>query len=216
MSRLLLLEGETPLATSRYQIGFLAACAIVALRLGIGLHFFSEGVAKLGTSFSAGFMGSAKGPFAPTFKNMVWDREGYYRLNYKETVAYWDQYRNRIVSHYGFDDKQQAAAKQTLEDHADRLDDYLGAKKEDIDQYVQAVKRRDANAADPSRAALASLRARCPDRSRAFAAHPADPDDDRQPVEESRKRPERHRHHRSMEASRPARHRQAGPAVDGL
>ncbi|MDX1944063.1 MAG: DoxX family protein [Pirellulaceae bacterium] len=155
----MLLEGETPLATSRYQIGFLAACAIVALRLGIGLHFFSQGVEKLGTSFTAGFLGSAKGPFAPLYKSMIWDRDGYARLNADATAAHWDQFRNRIVAHYHFDEGQQAAAKKALEAHLRSLRAYLDEKGDDIDQYVKSVERRDANKADAARADLASLRA---------------------------------------------------------
>ena len=45
---------------------------IVALRLATGWHFYTEGVKKLEPSFSsAGFLRSAKGPLAPTFKSYV-------------------------------------------------------------------------------------------------------------------------------------------------
>jgi hypothetical protein len=36
--------GDPPLPTSRYSIGFGAVLAIVALRIGIGIHFFGEGL----------------------------------------------------------------------------------------------------------------------------------------------------------------------------
>ena len=41
---------------------------------------------------------------------MVWDADGLFRLDVKTTLAEWDAYRNRVVNHYGFDEKQQKAA----------------------------------------------------------------------------------------------------------
>ncbi len=49
-----------------------AIAAIVLLRLLTGWHFYNEGVKKLDGSFSsAGFLRTAKGPFAPLFRSMV-------------------------------------------------------------------------------------------------------------------------------------------------
>ncbi len=152
--------GETSLATSRYQIGLLAAAAIVALRVGVGLHFYLEGAAKLQNPkpFSAGFLGSAKGPLANSYKQMVWDADGLYRLNYNYIQPHWDQFRNRITAHYHFDQDQAAKAKLIFDDYTRRYSAYVNSKATEIEQYYAELKRRDANAANPSRE-LASLRA---------------------------------------------------------
>jgi uncharacterized membrane protein YphA (DoxX/SURF4 family) len=154
------LAGETPLATSRYQIGFLAAAAIVALRVLIGVHFYLEGTAKLHDPrpFSAGFFGNAKGPLAPYYRRMVWDADGLYRLNYDYTYAHWDNFHNRIAAHYRFDPSQAAKAKETFDAYVRRYKSLIDEKADDIRQYYGELQRRDANTADPSRS-LASLRA---------------------------------------------------------
>jgi uncharacterized membrane protein YphA (DoxX/SURF4 family) len=150
--------GETALATTRYQIGFLAAAAIVALRVGVGLHFYLEGAAKIQNPkpFSAGFLGSAKGPLASSYKQMVWDADGLYRLNYNYIQPHWDQFRNRIAAHYRFDQDQAAKAKLIFDDYTRRYSAHVNSKGSEIEQYYAELKRRDANAANPSRE-LASL-----------------------------------------------------------
>lgn len=58
-----------------------AIAAVVLLRLLCGWHFFNEGVKKLDPSFSsAGFLRTAKGPLAPTFKSMVTGPYGAYTV----------------------------------------------------------------------------------------------------------------------------------------
>ena len=67
-------------ANNGYRVGFLAAVALVALRLVIGWHFFTAGLDKLDPEFSsAGFLRSANGPWADYFKSMApqphnWDQ----------------------------------------------------------------------------------------------------------------------------------------------
>jgi uncharacterized membrane protein YphA (DoxX/SURF4 family) len=143
-----------------YSISSLAAAAIVLLRVGIGVHFLSEGWTKLEKPkpFSAGFFGNAKGPLAPLYKNLVWDADGLFRLDLETTAAEWDAYRERIVAHYGFDEKQQKAAADTVKRYEGRLKQFLGGKNETIDEYRLWLERRDKNATDKSRQ-LASLQA---------------------------------------------------------
>jgi uncharacterized membrane protein YphA (DoxX/SURF4 family) len=150
----------TALATSRYQIGLAAAVAIVALRIGIGLHFYLEGAAKLREEqpFSAGFLGNAKGPLAPLYKQMVWDADGLFRLNYDYTYAQWDSFRNRVASHYQFEPSQTARAGEIFNDYLRRYAFLINEKQDDLAQYYAQLKRRDENARDEARS-LASLRA---------------------------------------------------------
>lgn len=54
------------------RLSALAIAAVVLLRLLCGWHFFNEGVKKLDPTFtSAGFLRTAKGPFAPLFRSMI-------------------------------------------------------------------------------------------------------------------------------------------------
>ena len=131
------------MSRSSYCIGGLAAAAIVLLRVGIGVHFLSEGWAKLENPkpFSGGFFGNAKGPLAPLYKNMVWDADGRYRLDLDTTLAEWDAYRTRLVNHYGFDEKQQKAAADTLKRYEARLKQFLASKSEVIDEYGKWLDR---------------------------------------------------------------------------
>ena len=85
------LVGDIPLATSRYRLGTLAAITLVALRLGIGWHFFREGTDKIqDPSWTAAhFFTGSKGPLHPLFEMLVWDVDGKARLNYARTDGGW-------------------------------------------------------------------------------------------------------------------------------
>jgi uncharacterized membrane protein YphA (DoxX/SURF4 family) len=143
---------------SSYCIGGLAAAAIVLLRIGIGVHFLSEGWSKLENPkpFSAGFFGNAKGPLAPFYKGLVWDADGLNRLDVESTVEEWNGYKDRVASHFGFDEKQEKAAADTVKRYEGRLKAFLGSKNDEIDEYEKWLERRDKNAEDKSRE-LASL-----------------------------------------------------------
>jgi uncharacterized membrane protein YphA (DoxX/SURF4 family) len=142
------------------RIGFFGALTLVALRVVIGLHFFLEGADKLGDPkfASSGFLANAKGPLASLYSNMVWDKDGLYRLSFDHTVAYWDNFKNRVVSHFGFDDVQTKEANKTFKAYDDRLRAFLGSHQGDIDEYSKQLVRRDENAKKPARE-LASLQA---------------------------------------------------------
>src|SRR5205823_13283506 len=118
---------------SSYCISGLAAAAIVLLRVGIGVHFLAEGWSKIENPkpFSAGFFGNAKGPLAPVYKGLVWDADGLYRLDTETTLAEWNDYRDRVASHYGFDDKQDKAATDTVKRYEGRLKALLGSKSDE-------------------------------------------------------------------------------------
>jgi len=151
----------------RVQIGLLAAVAIVALRLAVGLHFVWEGSAKFEPPkpysserkpFSAGFLGNAKGPLAPVYKSMVWDADGRWRLDTESMIAHWNAYGDQVVAHYGFDDKQADKVAKKLEDFEGRYKSFRGSRRDEIEEYYAQLDRRDANAERPDRRDLASLR----------------------------------------------------------
>jgi len=144
----------------RVQIGLLAAVAIVALRLGVGLHFFWEGADKLENPkpFSAGFLGNAKGPLAPFYKSMVWDADGRWRLDTASMVAHWNAYGDQVIAHFGFDDKQADKVAKKLKDFEGRYKSFRGSRRDEIDEYYKQLERRDANAQRAERQELASFR----------------------------------------------------------
>ena len=145
---------------SRVQLSTWGIAALVALRVGVGLHFFYEGADKLlhPKPFSAGFFGNAKGPLASVYKSMVWDADGEYRLDQESTKRYWEQYSQQVSRHYGFDDAQAKQADQLVKNYAGRLKNYIGARSGEYEEYFNQLARRDKNAKDQSRE-LKSLQA---------------------------------------------------------
>jgi uncharacterized membrane protein YphA (DoxX/SURF4 family) len=145
----------------RVQFGTLAVVAIVALRLGVGLHFFWQGTDKLvdPKPFSAGFLGNAKGPLAPLYRRMVWDADGRYRLDPASMTQTYEQFGHQIANHYGFDEGQRSAANKIVDNHIGQYKSFRGSRGEEIEEYYNQLERRDENTKNPSRAALASMRA---------------------------------------------------------
>lgn len=89
------------------------------LRVVVGFHFFKEGTNKLksGDFTSAGFLTTARGPFAPFFRSMVDDYNGSQKLGVvieeingkqnlrispEQTVDIWDDFCDRARDYYGF------------------------------------------------------------------------------------------------------------------
>ncbi len=145
---------------SSYRLGTLAILSIVALRLAIGWHFFREGADKLvtGTFTSVGFMKVAKGPLTPLFHWFIWDADGRARLDRDGTLGAWNQYREQVAAHYGFDPKQAAKAKEVQKFREQQFLSLLDDNAEDIDEYFKGLDRRDKYRQDDSRMEVASLR----------------------------------------------------------
>lgn len=133
--------------------------AVVALRLAVGWHFFREGADKMtaGDFSSAGFMEAAKGPLAPTFRNMVWDVDGLARLDENATLDAWNQYRVQVGRRYGFDGTQTAEAEKVYEARKKQLQGFFEQYAEDIEIYRKGVERRARNREDAAYAEIASL-----------------------------------------------------------
>ena len=137
----------------------IATICLVALRLGVGWHFFMEGADKIhGNWSSVGFLSNAKGPLADTYKTFVWDVDGRYRLNLKTTLEAWDQFRARAVAHYGFDAAQTKKAVGVLKQHEGQLRWVLASNADDIASYFRNLERRQQQRARPEMEQVASLR----------------------------------------------------------
>lgn len=141
------------------QIGPFALLALLALRIGIGFHFFKEGADKLqNPSWSSeGFLGSAKGYFAPTFHNMVWDVDGLGRMNLEQSALAWGQFKEQVAQRYGFNEAQAQRADAAYQRHVAQLESHLEVHSGDIAEYQQGLARRDQYLREPGRSGVASL-----------------------------------------------------------
>ncbi len=144
----------------RHQLGFAVVLSLIALRVGIGMHFFREGLDKLRDPkpFSAGFLGSAKGPLADSFHDRVWDRDGLARLDREAALRTWDQFRAQVEQHFSFDDKQKKVAASVKERAEEALTEHFETNASDIDEYRKNLVRRDRYRADRQRMETPSLR----------------------------------------------------------
>lgn len=136
---------------------------MVALRVGIGLHFYLEGTTKLREQkpFSGQFFGAAKGPLAPVYQGLVWDPDGRERLDPRgaATKNHWEDYGVRVANHFHFDEKQKAAADKLIKDHLKRMGTFLGSNRDEIELYFAHLDRRDKNLDDPRRPNLSAFKA---------------------------------------------------------
>lgn len=153
-------------------MGTLAIVTLVALRLGIGWHFFREGAVKLPDPnwTAAHFFTGSKGPLHPLFELLVWDVDGKIRLNYAKTAGgwptidlektqtHWAQYRARVEQHYGFDEAQQKQAAACQKRWEEQLSTFFADNRDKILEYFHGLDRRADNDADVVRREVASLR----------------------------------------------------------
>ncbi len=125
------------------QIGTWGVIALMALRLGVGWHFFKEGAKKftdVGVP-SVAFLRSAKGPLSDMYKSFIPDRYGQERLSASSTTRFWNQYKDRVARHYGFDGEQTKKADDIVSRYASRLDNYLKSIDPDVQEYFLEVQR---------------------------------------------------------------------------
>jgi uncharacterized membrane protein YphA (DoxX/SURF4 family) len=127
--------------------------ALVALRLGVGWHFFKEGVKKFSGDGvpSVAFLRSATGPLAETYKSFIPDRYGHQRLSLNSTAAFWEKYKDQAAQHYGFDNEQTQRAEQIFATYRARLDNYLRQIEPDLQEYFLEVERLEGARQEPTR-----------------------------------------------------------------
>ena len=130
---------------SKYQMGAITVLTLVALRVGIGWHFFKEGAKKIqsGNFKAAGFLHQATGPLAPYMKDTIPDRLGKQRLNRETVLADWKKYVDQAKSHYGFDDQQAKQADAARGRWSRELTTWFRDNKEDLHEYFHQVDRLD-------------------------------------------------------------------------
>ncbi|MFO0898696.1 MAG: DoxX family protein [Pirellulales bacterium] len=150
---------------SRFSIGWSTVVMLVLLRVVIGWHFFSEGLAKFAKPFSSeGFLKQAKGPLADSFQSVLPDYHGWKNLHRVpagegETPAYklwaervknsWEDREAQVSDHFGFDAAQKEKAKLFLAHAQQSLDDFLEENKEAFDTHEHELRRLAKAEAEP-------------------------------------------------------------------
>ncbi len=109
---------------------------LVLLRVSVGWHFYTEGLDKSSGDFDAGrFFAAARGPFAESYRQSVWDWEGSIRLDEERTHVAWSVFRQGLKKHYGMTPEQasevdqaylraQRQLKWILDSNADAIEEY--------------------------------------------------------------------------------------------
>jgi len=118
-------------------LGVVAVTTLVMLRISVGWHFYTEGVDKQNTDgwTATPFFANARGPLAPTFRQLVWDHDGAFRLNQDRMQYYLALYREQVASHFGFDEDQKARAQLNYSEAVAQYDWVLDQNAADLEQY---------------------------------------------------------------------------------
>ena len=141
-------------------MGWVGVTMLVLLRLTVGMHFFAEGVDKFeskGSWSATPFFAGAKGPFEEQFRQVVWDHDGQLRLDRERMMQTWARYRDRIATHFEFDEEQVRAAHENYVKAVSQYDYVVELNQDEIEEYSLGRGRVAALAVDPVRQDLASL-----------------------------------------------------------
>lgn len=125
------------------RIGVFGILALIALRVGIGWHFYMEGVAKVrGNDFSSvGFLNGAKGPLADKFQRLIWDNEGRLRLNKESVNTLFSNAAVQATEHFKLTDDQKKDLDRVRKQYTDKLNDVYAEADEEIFKYWESVER---------------------------------------------------------------------------
>ena len=118
-------------------LSVLAIAMLVILRMTIGWHFYSEGVEKRdqGDWTAAPFFANARGPFEREFRAMVWDADGFLRLDRKATMVAFATFKKDVGDHYKFDKTQQTQAHENYRKAIEQFDWILSENAEDLQEF---------------------------------------------------------------------------------
>lgn len=125
------------------RLGIFGILALIALRVGIGWHFYMEGVTKVrGNDFSSvGFLNSAQGPLADQFQQLIWDNDGRLRLNKEMVNKLFADAANQSAAHFGLTDDQKKNLDRIKTQYIEKLNEVYAASNEEIFKYAESVDR---------------------------------------------------------------------------
>ncbi len=125
------------------RLSIFGILALIALRVGIGWHFYMEGVAKVrGNDFSSvGFLNGAKGPLADNFQQMIWDNDGRLRLNREMVNQFFANAADQSAIHFGLTDDQKKNLDRVKKQYIDKLNEVYDESADEIFKYAESVDR---------------------------------------------------------------------------
>lgn len=142
------------------RLGIFGILALIALRVGIGWHFYMEGVTKVrGKDFtSVAFLNSAQGPLADKFQQLIWDNDGRLRLNKEMVNKLFVDAADQSAAHFGLTDDQKKNLDRVKTQYIAKLNEVYAESNEEIFKYAESVDRIANMDASPMWNEVASLR----------------------------------------------------------
>ncbi len=125
------------------RIGIFGILTLVALRVGIGWHFYMEGATKVrGNDFSSiGFLNAAKGPMADEFQSLIWDHDGKIRLDSERMLALIDSTSQAAEKHFKFTAEQLNEAGAAKDRTKEKLVEIYDEASSDVKKYLASQER---------------------------------------------------------------------------
>ncbi|HTM56608.1 MAG TPA: hypothetical protein VL175_21425 [Pirellulales bacterium] len=150
----------------RYSVSIATVITLVALRLVIGWHFFSEGMKHYASPrwTSEPVLRSAKGPMAPWYHAYLSDFHGYREWMEADTQETpdqavqgwigqiqndWEAYRQRFASHYQLSEAGQKRSQAILREYQDKLRNWTAGNQAALATHVHEWRRRDSKVDAP-------------------------------------------------------------------
>jgi hypothetical protein len=145
----------------RYAISLATVVMLVVLRLGVGWHFFSEGIKHhLDPHWtSETVLRAAKGPLAPLYQAYLPEFHRFEELLHRDNSSSeeevvgrwvteikkdWDDYAQQFGRHYSLNEAQVAEVAKTLRRQEERLDNWVEVNKDALTTHVHEWRRKQA------------------------------------------------------------------------
>jgi uncharacterized membrane protein YphA (DoxX/SURF4 family) len=125
------------------RLGIFGILALIALRVGIGWHFYMEGVNKVrGNDFSSvGFLKAAQGPLADKFQAMIWDSDGRLRLDEPQVTKLFASAADGASTHFGMTDEQKKNLSRVQTQYVEKLGEVYASAEDELFKYWESVDR---------------------------------------------------------------------------
>lgn len=152
------------------RISIFGILALVALRIGVGWHFYMEGASKVRSKqfSSQGFLAGAQGPLADNFRSLIWDQEGRLRLDQPKMNGLLERATEQVADHFDFTEEQREELAEVRplyfgvskngSQWVGKLNEVYASSEEDIFKYWESVHRLENMDDSPIFNEVASLR----------------------------------------------------------
>ena len=127
------------------RIGTFGMIALVALRVGIGWHFFMEGTDKIksGSFSSEGFLKASEGRLADQFHRLVWDYDGSLRLDAQLVKGQFEQAAEQARQRFGLTEAQLPKLERLKKQALEKVDQVYAEHSQAIFKYREGAPRKE-------------------------------------------------------------------------